>query len=69
LEHFDVSPLQRAQETAAPIAAAHNIEITTDERLIEAANILKENHLELAMEFTPSSSMETLMESMEAIMG
>ena len=31
-----VSPLQRAQETAAPIAKAHNIEITTDERLIEA---------------------------------
>ena len=26
-----VSPLQRAQETAAPIAAAHNIAITTDE--------------------------------------
>lgn len=36
-----VSPLQRAQETAAPIAAAHNMEITTDERLIEAANIFE----------------------------
>ena len=36
-----VSPLQRAQETAAPIAAAHNIAITTDERLIEAANIFE----------------------------
>jgi len=36
-----VSPLQRAQETAAPIAAAHNIEITTDERLIEAANVFE----------------------------
>jgi broad specificity phosphatase PhoE len=36
-----VSPLQRAQETAAPIAAAHNIKITTDERLIEAANIFE----------------------------
>lgn len=36
-----VSPLQRAQETAAPIAAAHNISITTDERLIEAANIFE----------------------------
>ena len=33
-----VSPLQRAQETAAPISAAHNMKITTDERLIEAAN-------------------------------
>lgn len=36
-----VSPLQRAQETAAPIAAAHNISITTDERLIEAANVFE----------------------------
>jgi len=36
-----VSPLQRAQETAAPIAAAHNIAITTDERLIEAANVFE----------------------------
>lgn len=36
-----VSPLQRAQETAAPIAAAHGISITTDERLIEAANIFE----------------------------
>ena len=39
-----VSPLQRAQETAAPIASAHNISITTDERLIEA-NVLKEKLL------------------------
>jgi len=36
-----VSPLQRAQETAVPIAAAHNISITTDERLIEAANVFE----------------------------
>ena len=36
-----VSPLQRAQETAAPIAAAHNLSITTDENLIEAANIFE----------------------------
>jgi broad specificity phosphatase PhoE len=32
------SPLQRAQETAAPIAALHGLEIVTDERLIEAGN-------------------------------
>ncbi len=36
-----VSPLQRAQETAAPIAAAHDFDITTDERLIEASNIFE----------------------------
>ena len=32
------SPLQRAQETAAPIAAAHGLEIVTEDRLIEADN-------------------------------
>ncbi len=32
------SPLQRAQETAAPIAAAFGLSVGTDERLIEAAN-------------------------------
>ncbi|MEI6811797.1 MAG: histidine phosphatase family protein [Actinomycetes bacterium] len=36
-----VSPLQRAQETAVPIAAAHKISITTDDRLIEAANVFE----------------------------
>jgi broad specificity phosphatase PhoE len=36
-----VSPLQRAQESAAPIAAAKDIEITTDEALIEASNIFE----------------------------
>jgi broad specificity phosphatase PhoE len=36
-----VSPLERAQETAAPIVAAHGISITTDPRLIEAANVFE----------------------------
>ena len=38
---LQVSPLQRAQETAAPISAAHGMEITIDERLIEASNIFE----------------------------
>lgn len=42
-----VSPLQRAQETAAPIAAAHNISIHTDDRLIEAANVFEGKSFEL----------------------
>ncbi len=33
------SPLLRAQQTAAPIAAAFGLEIATDERVIEADNI------------------------------
>lgn len=32
------SPLLRAQQTAAPIAAAYGLTVDTDERLIEAAN-------------------------------
>lgn len=32
------SPLERAQETAAPMAEAHGLSILTDERLIEADN-------------------------------
>ena len=33
------SPLERAQQTASPIALTHKLEIQTDDRLIEAANI------------------------------
>ena len=32
------SPLERAQETAAPIAAEFDLEIATDTRLIESSN-------------------------------
>jgi broad specificity phosphatase PhoE len=35
------SPLERAQQTAAPIAASHRIEVHTDERLIEASNLFE----------------------------
>ncbi|GAA2013701.1 histidine phosphatase family protein [Catenulispora yoronensis] len=35
------SPLQRAQETAAPIAARHDLEVGVDERLIEAGNFFE----------------------------
>jgi len=39
LTHLRCSPLQRAQETIAPTAARHpDLSITTDERVIEAAN-------------------------------
>ncbi|WP_067966803.1 histidine phosphatase family protein [Mycolicibacter icosiumassiliensis] len=35
------SPLQRAQETAAPIAARHSLAIDTDDDLIESANFFE----------------------------
>jgi broad specificity phosphatase PhoE len=35
------SPLERAQETAAPIAAVFGLEIVTDARLIEAGNVFE----------------------------
>lgn len=39
--HIVSSPLQRAQETAAPLAALTGREVRIDERLIEAANQLE----------------------------
>jgi broad specificity phosphatase PhoE len=38
ITHVAASPLQRAQQTATPIATAHGLPIATDENLIEAAN-------------------------------
>ena len=35
------SPLQRAQETAAPIAAVFGLAVATDERLIESENVFE----------------------------
>jgi broad specificity phosphatase PhoE len=42
-----VSPLERAQETAAPVSAVHKVAITTDPQLIEAANIFEGKKFEL----------------------
>ena len=41
------SPLQRAQETAQPLAKAHGLSIITDENLIEAANIFEGKKFEM----------------------
>jgi broad specificity phosphatase PhoE len=46
LATFDVgrvvsSPLERAQETAAPIAAVHNVDVVVDPRLVEADNVFQ----------------------------
>jgi broad specificity phosphatase PhoE len=38
ITYLVASPLERAQETAAPLAAALSLEIHTDQRLIEAGN-------------------------------
>ena len=39
--HVVASPLDRAQETATPIAKAHGLDLATDERLIEAENVFQ----------------------------
>ena len=41
------SPLERAQETAHPISQVHSLNVNTDERLIEAANIFEGKKFEL----------------------
>jgi broad specificity phosphatase PhoE len=38
LVHVVASPLERAQQTANPIADSHRLELATDDRLIEADN-------------------------------
>src|ERR1700689_3753759 len=42
------SPLERAQETAQPVAERLGLTITTDDRLIESANVLEGNSVSLA---------------------
>ncbi|HEX3590648.1 MAG TPA: histidine phosphatase family protein [Pseudonocardiaceae bacterium] len=39
--HVACSPLERARQTAAPIADSHRIDMVVDERLIEAANVFE----------------------------
>ncbi|MGW4033260.1 histidine phosphatase family protein [Streptomyces sp. NPDC004838] len=41
ITHVVSSPLERAQETAAPIAKGHGLDIATDRRLIEAGNVFE----------------------------
>src|SRR5215204_29922 len=38
ITHVVASPLERAQETAAPIATRHEVQIVTDARVIESEN-------------------------------
>jgi len=42
------SPLERAQETAQPVAARLGLAITTDDRLIESGNVLEGKSVSLA---------------------
>ena len=39
--HVVASPLLRAQQTAAPIAAKHGLDLVTDDGLIEAGNVFE----------------------------
>ncbi|MEJ7834062.1 MAG: histidine phosphatase family protein [Nocardioides sp.] len=39
--HLRVSPLERAQETAQPLALARRLDVVTDERVIESTNVFE----------------------------
>jgi broad specificity phosphatase PhoE len=41
ITHLRVSPLERAQETAQPLAEARGLEIVTDDRVIESTNVFE----------------------------
>ena len=52
------SSLQRAQETAAPIAAAHGVTVRTDDRVIEAANYFEGRPVAMATFLHPRSLLQ-----------
>lgn len=41
ITHIRSSPLERAQQTAGPLARARGVELRTDERLIESSNVFE----------------------------
>jgi broad specificity phosphatase PhoE len=41
ITHVVASPLERAQQTARPIADSHRLELATDDRLIESDNVFE----------------------------
>ena len=41
IAHVVASPLERAQETAAPVARTHGLEVGTDSRVIESSNVFQ----------------------------
>ena len=41
ISYVVASPLERAQETAAPIAARHGLTVSTDDELIESTNVFQ----------------------------
>jgi broad specificity phosphatase PhoE len=41
VSHVISSPLERAQQTAAPVAAKHGLRVSIDDRLIEASNVFE----------------------------
>ena len=51
--HVVASSLTRAKETAAPIAAAHDVSVTTDDRVIEAANAFEGQQVALSTFLAP----------------
>ena len=53
--HVVASSLTRAKETAAPIAAAHDVSVTTDDRVIEAANAFEGQQVALSTFLAPRS--------------
>lgn len=49
------SPLERALETAAPIAAAHGLDVAVDDKLIESGNVFEGRKVDRSTLLRPSS--------------
>ncbi len=53
ITHIVASPLERAQETARPMALARSVDIVTDERVIESANVFEGKRVRVSDSILP----------------
>ena len=67
--HLRCSPLERAQETMAPIAEALGLPVTTDGRVIEAANYLEGLKVSFARRAAPPEDLVALPQPVQADLG
>ena len=64
------SPLERAQETAAPLAAARGLTVELDERVIESSNIFEGKPFDLArLDPAPAAGLAAAVEPVPPVVG
>lgn len=67
--HVVASPLERAQETATPIAKAHGLDLDTDGRLIEADNVFQGKTFGVGTGAAAARELEAPRQPVQAVLG